>query len=103
MRTRYKTVGALAKAVGMTESGFSRAMKAGTLETENCLRLAVETGVAPACLTDATLKDPTPPATSAGSGVPYFVFNGRLSLSGAQDAAVLVRAMSHAMQAKETV
>lgn len=41
---RYKTVSALAKAVGMTDSGFSRAMRAGTFEVENCLRLAHETG-----------------------------------------------------------
>lgn len=44
---RYKTVSALAKSIGMTESGFSRAMKAGTFEIENCLRLADETGESP--------------------------------------------------------
>lgn len=41
---RYGTTRALAQAVGMTESGFSRAVKAGTFEVENCLRLAHETG-----------------------------------------------------------
>lgn len=41
---RYKTTRALATAIGMTESGFSRAVKAGTFEVENCLRLALETG-----------------------------------------------------------
>lgn len=41
---RYKTTAALAKAIGMTESGFSRAAKAGTFDVENCLRLAEETG-----------------------------------------------------------
>lgn len=45
--SRYGTVAALAKAVGMTESGFSRAVKAGTLDVENCLRLALETGETP--------------------------------------------------------
>jgi hypothetical protein len=47
VKSRYKTVAALAKAIGMTESGFSRAMKAGTFEAENCLLLAYETGAAP--------------------------------------------------------
>jgi hypothetical protein len=47
VRERYRTVGALAKAIGMTESGFSRAAKAGTFDVENCLRLALETGEAP--------------------------------------------------------
>lgn len=41
---RYKTTAALAKAIGMTESGFSRASKASTFDVENCLRLAQETG-----------------------------------------------------------
>lgn len=44
VKERYKTYGALAKAIGMTESGFSRAAKAGTFEVENCLRLADVTG-----------------------------------------------------------
>ena len=44
VKSRYKTVAVLAKTIGMTESGFSRAMKAGTFEIENCLRLADETG-----------------------------------------------------------
>lgn len=48
VKTRYKTVAALAKAIGMTESGFSRAMKAGTFEVDNCLRLADETGASAA-------------------------------------------------------
>jgi len=33
------------------------------------------------------------------AGVPFFVFNGRRSLSGAQDASILLLAMSQAMQA----
>lgn len=41
---KYQTYGALAKAIGMTDSGFSRAAKAGTFDLENCLRLANETG-----------------------------------------------------------
>lgn len=44
VRTRYGTVKALAHRIGMTESGFSRAAKAGTFDVENCLRLALETG-----------------------------------------------------------
>lgn len=44
VRERYRTVATLARAIGMTESGFSRAVKAGTFEVENCLRLADETG-----------------------------------------------------------
>lgn len=44
IRERYRTVATLARAIGMTESGFSRAVKAGTFEVENCLRLADETG-----------------------------------------------------------
>lgn len=46
MKERYKSAGALAAAIGMTDSGFSRAAKAGTFETENLLRLADETGEA---------------------------------------------------------
>lgn len=48
VKDRYKTDAALAKAIGMTESGFSRAVKAGTFEIENCLRLADETGASAA-------------------------------------------------------
>lgn len=44
VQKRYKTVAAIAKTIGMTESGFSRAVKAGTFDVENCLRLADETG-----------------------------------------------------------
>lgn len=44
VQKRYGTTRALAQSVGMTESGFSRAVKAGTFEVENCLRLAHETG-----------------------------------------------------------
>ncbi len=44
VRDRYKTVRSLAEAIGMTESGFSRAVKAGTFDVENCLKLANETG-----------------------------------------------------------
>ena len=44
VRDRYKTVGRLAKAIGMTDSGFGRAVEKGTLQVENCLRLAKETG-----------------------------------------------------------
>lgn len=44
MAERYKTTAALAKAIGMTESGFSRAAKANTFDVENCLKLAAETG-----------------------------------------------------------
>lgn len=44
VKDRYKTGAALAKNIGMTESGFSRAVRAGTFDVENCLKLADETG-----------------------------------------------------------
>jgi hypothetical protein len=44
VKDRYKTYGALATRIGMTDSGFSRAAKAGTFDVENCLKLAHETG-----------------------------------------------------------
>jgi predicted DsbA family dithiol-disulfide isomerase len=61
-------------------------------------RLAIETGVA-AALADAALDGACAPAEPAYAGVPYFVFNERFSLSGAQDASVLLQAMTHAIQA----
>jgi hypothetical protein len=48
VRDRYKTVSELAKVIGMTDSGFSRAARAGTFDVENCLKLAHETGQSPA-------------------------------------------------------
>lgn len=45
VKDRYKNAKELATKVGMTESGFSRGVKAGTFEVENCLRLAQETGM----------------------------------------------------------
>jgi predicted DsbA family dithiol-disulfide isomerase len=62
-------------------------------------RLAIESGVTADTLADAILHDALPPAEPAHSGVPFFVFNGRFCLSGAQDSAVLERAMRYAMQA----
>lgn len=42
---RYGTAERLAHAIGMTPSAFSRGVRnEGTLSTENCLRLAEETG-----------------------------------------------------------
>lgn len=43
---RYGTASKLADAIGMSVSAFSRSTKAGTLSTENLLRLALETGEA---------------------------------------------------------
>jgi len=43
VRDRYKTVARLANAIGMTDSGFGRAVEKGTFDVENCLRLAHET------------------------------------------------------------
>ena len=74
--------------------------------------LAVEVGVSPDRLAAATPADaglaPAEPAiasantsanASAITGVPHFVFNGRRSLAGAQDATLLLVAMSQAVQA----
>jgi predicted DsbA family dithiol-disulfide isomerase len=66
--------------------------------------LAVEVGVSPDRLAAATPADaglaPAEPAnTSAITGVPHFMFNGRRSLAGAQDATLLLVAMSQAAQA----
>ena len=62
--------------------------------------LAAEVGVPADRLADATPVDACPAAAEpAIAGVPHFVFNGRLSLSGAQDAGILLVAMSQAVQA----
>ncbi|MDR7135812.1 putative DsbA family dithiol-disulfide isomerase [Lysobacter niastensis] len=61
--------------------------------------LAEEVGVASDQLGDVKLDYAcNAPAESAVPGVPHFVFNGRLSLSGAHDAAILFDAMSHGVQ-----
>jgi hypothetical protein len=44
---RYGTAGNLAKEIGMTDSGFSRAVRKGTLSVEMVLRLAREVGEPP--------------------------------------------------------
>jgi hypothetical protein len=44
---RYGTAGTLAKEIGMTDSGFSRAVRKGTLSVEMVLRLAREVGEPP--------------------------------------------------------
>ncbi|UNK49705.1 DsbA family oxidoreductase [Lysobacter sp. S4-A87] len=60
--------------------------------------LAAEVGV-PSQVVDVAQADAgSVPATSAVEGVPNFVFNGRLSLSGARDAAILLMAMSKSVQ-----
>ncbi|GAB3369503.1 DsbA family oxidoreductase [Lysobacter rhizosphaerae] len=67
--------------------------------------LAEEVGVLPDRLAAATPDDAelVPAIASANasaiSGVPHFVFNGRRSLAGAQDATLLLVAMSQAVQA----
>lgn len=48
VKEKYRTFSALADAIGMTDSGFGRAVKAGTFDLENLLRLANETGESPA-------------------------------------------------------
>ncbi len=61
--------------------------------------LAKECGVAlgDTPLADAPGADRPRPATHAVSGVPYFVFNHRLALSGAQPAEMLHQAMLQAL------
>jgi hypothetical protein len=44
---RYETAGNLAKQIGMTDSGFSKAVRKGTLSVEMVLRLAREVGEPP--------------------------------------------------------
>jgi predicted DsbA family dithiol-disulfide isomerase len=66
--------------------------------------LALEVGVPPDRIANANANanagDAAPaPAGHAIAGVPHFVFNGRRSLSGAQDASLLLVAMGQAMQA----
>lgn len=56
VKDRYKTVATLAKTIGMSESGFSRAVKAGTFKAENLLRLADETGESPKVVFDRAKK-----------------------------------------------
>lgn len=68
---------------------------AATLRT-----LALDVGVPAARLPDATPGDECPAAAvPAITGVPHFVFNGHGSLSGAQDATILLLAMGQAVQA----
>ncbi|MFC5578579.1 DsbA family oxidoreductase [Lysobacter niabensis] len=62
--------------------------------------LAEEVGVPSDRIAEATPDDACPlPAETAIAGVPHFVFNGHRSLSGAQDASILLLAMSQAVQA----
>lgn len=65
--------------------------------------LAVEIGVPSDLLANASTDDASPTLSGAFvTGVPHFVFNGRRSLSGAQDATILLLAMSQATQAPVT-
>jgi len=60
--------------------------------------LATDVGV-PSHVVDSAQADAGNAATAAAvEGVPHFDFNGRLSLSGARDAAILLMAMSKAVQ-----
>ena len=59
--------------------------------------VAEEIGVPASSIDDAT--DAPLSARTAVTGVPFFVFDGRLSVSGAQDAAVLLDAMHRALGA----
>jgi predicted DsbA family dithiol-disulfide isomerase len=60
--------------------------------------LAGEVGVPAVLRDDTTPGDASPPPGSTIAGVPHFVFNGRLSVSGAQAPAILFAAMYRAVQ-----
>ncbi len=63
------------------------------------LRVLAATVGVPSLVVDAAQADAGSVATTAAvEGVPHFEFNGRLSLSGARDAAILLMAMSKAVQ-----
>ncbi|MFC5593253.1 DsbA family oxidoreductase [Lysobacter niastensis] len=75
---------------------FQRGQDIGDASTLRAL--AHETGVPADLCADATPDEAWPRDVVAFNGVPYFVFNGRLSVSGAQDAATLLAAMHRAIQ-----
>lgn len=54
---RYGTASALAGRIGMSFSAFSRSVRAGSLSTENLLRLAMETGTPPSDLLRIARKE----------------------------------------------
>ncbi len=60
--------------------------------------LATQVGVPQQAVDAAQADAGNVPTTAAVEGVPHFEFNGRLSLSGARDAAILLMAMSKAVQ-----
>ena len=63
--------------------------------------LAAEVGV-PAVLGDDTTPADASRSPPAPAGVPHFVFNGRLSVSGAQEPVILFAAMYRAVQSAVT-
>jgi len=65
--------------------------------------LATEVGVPLAFIDEAPAAAPLAPAEAAMMGVPYFVFDEGISLSGAQDASVLLTAMNLAVRAPGTL
>jgi predicted DsbA family dithiol-disulfide isomerase len=65
--------------------------------------LAAEVGVPLAFVDEVPGAGPPAPLESAIVGVPYFVFNQGISLSGAQDASVLLTAMNLAVRAPGTL
>jgi predicted DsbA family dithiol-disulfide isomerase len=65
--------------------------------------LATQVGVPLAFIDEAPAAAPLPPAEAATMGVPYFVFDEGISLSGAHDASVLLTAMNLAARAPGTL
>jgi predicted DsbA family dithiol-disulfide isomerase len=65
--------------------------------------LAIEEGVPPAFVDEAPGAAAPAPAETAIVGVPYFNFNEGISLSGAQEASVLLTAMNLAVRAPGTL
>lgn len=78
---------------------FQRGEDIGDADTLQAL--GREVGV-PARALDGTTTDHAPLASTGVPAVPRFVFNGRLSVSGAQEAEVLFDAMQRATQATAT-
>lgn len=51
---QFATMRAIARAAGMTESGFLRGLKLGRVRPENCLRLAHALGASPTAILRAS-------------------------------------------------
>jgi predicted DsbA family dithiol-disulfide isomerase len=94
---------------GMVETLFRAYFLEGVdlTRADNLVALARQAGIdseaASACLSDAAqrqavLADESHAHALGVSGVPFFVFNRRLAVSGAQEPEILVRAMREAAQ-----